>query len=107
MEVIRSSETSVHIRTTWRYIPEDGNIHRRSYKYSIQRSCLLLLSSLILNLKMVNFKRGLGFTCYSGLTVGTSVFVTHAYTFYDGGKFKMEQTPSLNEEVKRFQFSCS
>jgi hypothetical protein len=27
MDVIRSSETSDHIRTTWRYIPEDGNIH--------------------------------------------------------------------------------
>jgi hypothetical protein len=27
MEVISSSETSVHIRTTRRYIPEDGNIH--------------------------------------------------------------------------------
>jgi hypothetical protein len=27
MKLIRSSETSVNIRTTWRYIPEDGNIH--------------------------------------------------------------------------------
>jgi hypothetical protein len=27
MEVIRSSETSVHIQTTQRHIPEDGNIH--------------------------------------------------------------------------------
>jgi hypothetical protein len=27
MEVIRSSETSVHIRITQRYIPEDGNFH--------------------------------------------------------------------------------
>jgi hypothetical protein len=26
MEVILSSETSVHIRTKWRYIPEDGSI---------------------------------------------------------------------------------
>jgi hypothetical protein len=26
-EVIRSSETSLHIRNTWRYIPEDGNSH--------------------------------------------------------------------------------
>jgi hypothetical protein len=26
MDVIRFSETSVHIRTTWRYIPEEGNI---------------------------------------------------------------------------------
>jgi hypothetical protein len=26
MEVIRSSETSGHIRTTLRYIPEDGNV---------------------------------------------------------------------------------
>jgi hypothetical protein len=27
MKVIRSSETSVHIRTTRRYIPEDRNFH--------------------------------------------------------------------------------
>jgi hypothetical protein len=27
MEVIHSSETSVHIQTTWRYIPQDGTIH--------------------------------------------------------------------------------
>jgi hypothetical protein len=27
MEVIRSSETSVHIQTTRRYIPEDDNFH--------------------------------------------------------------------------------
>jgi hypothetical protein len=27
MDVIRSSETSVHKLTTWRYIPEDGNMH--------------------------------------------------------------------------------
>jgi hypothetical protein len=26
MEVIRSSATSVHIQTTRRYIPEDGNV---------------------------------------------------------------------------------
>jgi hypothetical protein len=26
MEVIRSYGTSVHLRATWRYIPEDGNI---------------------------------------------------------------------------------
>jgi hypothetical protein len=28
IELIRFSETSVHIRTNWRYIPEDGNIHK-------------------------------------------------------------------------------
>jgi hypothetical protein len=56
---------------------------------------------------MVNFKRGLDFACYSGLKVERSVFVTHAFTFYEGGKFKMEQTPSLNKEVEQFQFSCS
>jgi hypothetical protein len=27
MEVIRSSETSVPTRATWRYIPEDCNLH--------------------------------------------------------------------------------
>jgi hypothetical protein len=27
MQVIQTSETSVHIRTTWNYIPEDGNIN--------------------------------------------------------------------------------
>jgi hypothetical protein len=27
VEMKRSSETLVHIQTTWRYIPEDGNIH--------------------------------------------------------------------------------
>jgi hypothetical protein len=27
MEVIPSSETSIHIQTTRQYIPEDGNIH--------------------------------------------------------------------------------
>jgi hypothetical protein len=38
MEVIRSSETSVHTRYTWRHIPEDGILHShrcenlRSYK---------------------------------------------------------------------------
>jgi hypothetical protein len=31
MEVQFSSETSVHIQITWRYIPEDGNIH--NYRY--------------------------------------------------------------------------
>jgi hypothetical protein len=29
MEIIRSSETSVHTRSTWRHIPEDGIRHRR------------------------------------------------------------------------------
>jgi hypothetical protein len=28
MEVVRSSETSVNIRTTRRYMPEDGNFHK-------------------------------------------------------------------------------
>jgi hypothetical protein len=32
MEVIRSSETSVHIRSTRRYIPEDGNFHFHNYR---------------------------------------------------------------------------
>jgi hypothetical protein len=27
MEAIRSSETSVHTRSTWRHIPEDGILH--------------------------------------------------------------------------------
>jgi hypothetical protein len=27
MEVIRSSETAVHARSTWRHIPEDGILH--------------------------------------------------------------------------------
>jgi hypothetical protein len=27
MEVMRSSETSAHIRTECRYIPEDGNVN--------------------------------------------------------------------------------
>jgi hypothetical protein len=35
MGIIRSPETSVHIRTTRRYIPEDGNIHSAIlYSYS-------------------------------------------------------------------------
>jgi hypothetical protein len=36
MEVIRYSERSLHIRTTWRYIPDDGNIH--SYRHENLRS---------------------------------------------------------------------
>jgi hypothetical protein len=39
MEVIRSSETSVHIRITRRYIPENGNIH--NYFYENLKSCIL------------------------------------------------------------------
>jgi hypothetical protein len=35
MEVIRSSETSINIRTTPRYILEDGNIHSNSFSVSI------------------------------------------------------------------------
>jgi hypothetical protein len=32
MEVIRSSETSVDIQTTWRYIPEDVKFHNYHYE---------------------------------------------------------------------------
>jgi hypothetical protein len=32
MEVIRSSETSVHVRTTLRYMPEDGNFYNYRYE---------------------------------------------------------------------------
>jgi hypothetical protein len=40
MEVIRSSETSVHIRTTRRYIPEDWSI--RNYRCENLKSCISL-----------------------------------------------------------------
>jgi hypothetical protein len=32
MEVILSSETSVHMQTTWRYIPEDVKFHNYRYE---------------------------------------------------------------------------
>jgi hypothetical protein len=33
----RSSETTVHMRTTWLYIPEDGN--NRNYRFENLKSC--------------------------------------------------------------------
>jgi hypothetical protein len=42
MDVIRSSETSVHIRTTRCYIPEDGDI--RNYRRENLKSCTVLLT---------------------------------------------------------------
>jgi hypothetical protein len=51
MELIRSSETSVHIRTTRRYIPEGGNIHTNAGKPQIleintsQRTVFLICSN--------------------------------------------------------------
>jgi hypothetical protein len=32
MEAVRFSETSVHMRTTRRYIPEDGNFHNHRFE---------------------------------------------------------------------------
>jgi hypothetical protein len=40
MHVIRSSETSVRIRTTRCYIPEVNNVH--NYRYENLKSCILL-----------------------------------------------------------------
>jgi hypothetical protein len=32
-EAIYSSETSVHIQTTWRYMPDDGKIRVKLFRY--------------------------------------------------------------------------
>jgi hypothetical protein len=40
MKVIRSTETSVHTRTTWRYIPQAGNIHNYRCDYLKSNLCL-------------------------------------------------------------------
>jgi hypothetical protein len=41
MEVTRSSESSVHIRTTWRYIPGNENIY--NYRFENVKSYILEL----------------------------------------------------------------
>jgi hypothetical protein len=40
-DVIRSSETSVHIRTTRRHIPEDVNIHNDRYDNLKAYNCVM------------------------------------------------------------------
>jgi hypothetical protein len=50
MEVIHSSETSVNIRTTWRNIPEDDNIHNYRFENlkSYSNSMLYILHQMLL-----------------------------------------------------------
>jgi hypothetical protein len=58
MKVIRSSETSAYIRTKWRCIPEDGNIHNcrceniKSYIYIVyvRKTILYYVTAIILPL---------------------------------------------------------
>jgi hypothetical protein len=45
MEVIRSSETSVYIRATQRYIPEDGNIQEGSRLFRNDGTCLSIYTA--------------------------------------------------------------
>jgi hypothetical protein len=50
METIRSFETSVQTRSTWRHIPEDGILHshrRENLKSYIAFSCLKLFRGLL------------------------------------------------------------
>jgi hypothetical protein len=42
MEVISSSETSFHIRTARRYIPQDGSIHNYRCKNLKSYKCMIL-----------------------------------------------------------------
>jgi hypothetical protein len=41
MEAIRSSETSVHTRSTWRHVPEDGILHSHRHEHlkSYKETC--------------------------------------------------------------------
>jgi lantibiotic modifying enzyme len=70
MEAIRSSETSVLTRATWRNLPEDGNLH--SHRHEDLRSYLsvLLTKELFLEINVFHVR----FEAFRAVTMKIGVF---------------------------------